>query len=62
MVIVANYFLASGTQEIYFLSFEHSELDGKYSLIVCVNAAAWMAGYVNCIHVYLQVVVCHVYG
>ena len=28
---------------IYFLSFEHSELDGKYSLIVCMKLVARVA-------------------
>ena len=27
-------------REIYFLSFEHSELDGKHSLIVCMKLVA----------------------
>ena len=33
----------SGSKYIYFLSFEHSELDDKYSLIVCMKLVARVA-------------------
>ena len=36
--------------EIYFLSFERSELEGKYSLIVSVYA---------CMHCVWEIIVCH---
>ena len=38
-----------GLDEIYCLSFEHSELEGKYSLIVSVYA---------CMHCVWEIVVC----
>ena len=37
-----------GKQDIYFLSFEHSELEGKYSLIVSVYICMYGACAVVC--------------